>query len=61
MEGGAITLLLILIFLYWLTPLVLIIVGLVKWRSKPRTAKICLIVAGIMLLVGLGFCGILIN
>lgn len=55
---------LFLIFLticYWLTPLVLIIVGLTRLKSKPENAKTLLIIAAIMLVVGIGFCGILMS
>ena len=45
------------IILLWLIPIVLIIIGLVLLKSKPRTAKILLIIGGIWLLIGLGFCG----
>lgn len=57
MEG--ILLLVFLTICYWLTPLVLIIVGLTRLKSKPENAKKLLIIAAIMLVVGIGFCGIL--
>jgi hypothetical protein len=52
-------LLIFLVVLYWLIPVILIIVGLVRIRSRPENAKKLLIVAGILLLVGAGFCGAL--
>jgi len=61
MEVGFLTLLLALLFLYWLTPLVLTIIGLIKWRSKPQAAKNYLIIAAIMLVIGAAVCGVLLN
>lgn len=57
MEG--ILLLIFLTICYWLTPLVLIFVGLTRLKSKPENAKTLLIIAAIMLVVGIGFCGTL--
>lgn len=59
MEG-----ILFLIFLticYWLIPLVLIVVGLTRLKSRPENAKTLLIIAAVMLIVGLGFCGLILN
>lgn len=59
--NGMIYLLIFAVVLYWLIPIILIIVGLVRIRSRPENAKKLLIVAGILLLVGAGFCGVLLS
>ena len=59
MEGIMIILLIIIVISYWLTPLILIIFGLTRLKSKPENAKNILIIAAVMLLVGVGFCGAL--
>ena len=59
--NGKIYLLIFLVVLYWLIPVILIIVGLVRIRSRPENAKKLLIVAGILLLVGAGVCGVLLS
>jgi hypothetical protein len=45
---------------YWITPLVLIVLGLIKWKSKPQTAKVLLIIAATILVVGAGACSLII-
>jgi hypothetical protein len=50
-----------LVLLYWLIPISLLIVGLIRIKSRPENAKKLLITAGILFLVGAGFCGILLN
>lgn len=57
MGGIMIILLIIIVIGYWLTPLILIILGLSRLKSKPENAKILLIISALMLLVGVGFCG----
>ena len=51
--------LLLLLLFYWLTPVVLFFIGLIKLKSKPVLAKKLLIASGIMVLVGAGVCGAL--
>lgn len=53
-------LMLIAVFAYWITPVVLIILGLIRRKAKPENAKKLFIVAAIMLLVGTGFCSMLV-
>jgi hypothetical protein len=50
-----------LVLLYWLIPISLLIVGLVRLKSRPENAKKLLIAASILLLVGAGVCGALLN
>jgi hypothetical protein len=57
MDGFMI--LILLIIMYWLTPILLIIVGLTQLKSNPKSAKTNLIIAAVMLTVGFGFCGLL--
>jgi len=59
MDG--IAFLIFLILLYWLIPIILLIVGLVRIKSRPENAKKLLIVAGILFLVGAGICGALLS
>ncbi len=54
-------LLIFLILLYWLIPISLLIVGLVRIKSSPENAKKLLIMAGILFLVGAGICGALLS
>ncbi|MBC7641764.1 MAG: hypothetical protein H7174_05410 [Flavobacterium sp.] len=56
-----IILLIIIVISYWLTPLILIIFGLTRLKSKPENAKNLLIIAAVMLVVGAGFCGALLS
>jgi hypothetical protein len=58
---GGIAFLIFLVLLYWLIPIILLIVGLVRIKSKPENAKKLLIVAGIFFLVGAGICGALLS
>lgn len=59
MDG--IVTLIILILLYWLIPLTLLILGLVRLKSRPENAKKLLIAAGILCLIGAGVCGALLR
>ena len=59
MDGIAI--LIFLVLLYWLIPIILLIVGLVRIKSRPENAKKLLITAGVLLLVGAGVCGALLS
>ena len=59
MDG--IAFLIFLVLLYWLIPIILLIVGLVRIKSRPENAKKLLIVAGILFLVGAGICGALLS
>lgn len=57
MQGLGI--LILAVALYWLSILIILIMGLVRLKSKPKSAKKMLILAGIMFLVGAGFCGMM--
>lgn len=59
MDG--IVTLIILILLYWLIPLTLLILGLVRLKSRPENAKKLLIASGILCLIGAGVCGALLR
>ena len=41
--------------------IILIIIGVARWRQKPEGAKKLFIVAGIYLIVAAGICGSLLN
>jgi hypothetical protein len=53
--------LMFIIIMYWLSPIILIILGLTQLKSNPKSAKINLIIAGVMLTIGFGFCGLLLG
>ncbi|MEC7265602.1 MAG: hypothetical protein VXW38_17800 [Bacteroidota bacterium] len=61
MDETMILLLFLLLIVYWLTPILLFIIGIVKLKSKPKTAKILFIVAAVMLVVGFGVCGAMLS
>jgi hypothetical protein len=42
-------------------PLLLLIIGLYKRKTKPETAKVLFILAGIYVLIGGGICATLLN
>lgn len=45
-------------YLFFHTPaIILLIMGLRRRKTKPKTAKILLIIAGIYFLIGTGICG----
>lgn len=41
----------------WIIPIVLLIMGLKRLKTRPENAKILIAISGIWLLVGAGFCG----
>ncbi len=57
--GVVVVLLIVAIVMYWLSILVLFIIGLTRLRSRPDNAKKLLILSGILLLIGTGICGLL--
>jgi len=55
------TLLILYTFFILLTPFVLLILGLIRLKKRPENAKTLLIVSGVWLLVGFGYCGLVMN
>ncbi|MGB1243235.1 MAG: hypothetical protein ACPG49_11980 [Chitinophagales bacterium] len=55
--GNSLDFLIYLIGAFWLIPIVMFIIGLVRLKKKPKSAKILLIISGIWLVVGGGWCG----
>ncbi|MGB0932286.1 MAG: hypothetical protein ACPGVB_16010 [Chitinophagales bacterium] len=55
--GNALDFLIIPLVLFWLIPIVMFIFGLTRLKSKPKNAKVLLIISGIWLVVGGGCCG----
>lgn len=49
----------LIIGIYWLFPFITLILGLSRLKTRPKNAKNLLIVTGILLLVGLGSCGLI--
>lgn len=56
-----VSLLIMIVLGYWLAPFFFIIRGLTMLKSEPEKAKKILIFSALMLLVGVGFCGALLN
>ena len=58
LDGSGIILfgLFLLTALAWIIPIVMLIVGLVRLKTRPKHAKTLIIVSGIWLLAGAGFC-----
>jgi len=44
-----------------LTPFVLLVLGLIRLKKRPENAKTLLIVSGVWLVVGFGYCGLVMN
>ena len=40
-----------------LPAIIMLIIGIIRWKKKPESAKKLLIIAGIYFLVGAGICG----
>lgn len=56
-EGNYIFAILLMILIMIGVPIILLIVGLVKYRKNKRTGKIILIIAAVYSLVSFGICG----
>jgi len=56
-HGDGIALIILLVALMWIIPIVMLIIGLIVSKSKPKTSKILLIISGIWLVIGIGVCG----
>ena len=56
-DGQGVALIIFLVALAWIIPIAMLIIGLVRLKRKQKNAKILLIISGIWLLIGLGFCG----
>lgn len=54
-----ILLIMLVVALAWIIPIVMLIVGLIRLKTRPKNAKTLLIISGIWLLIGIGFCGTL--
>ncbi len=57
MSGDGLGVLLFLLFLFWATPIIMLIIGLTRLKSRPKNAKNLIIIAGVWLVVGVGACG----
>jgi len=56
-NGQGLEVLVFLIAMLWLIPIVMLIVGIVQLKKHPKRGKTLMIIAGIWLTIGLGFCG----
>lgn len=61
MNGDSLSFLLFFLFLFWITPIIMLIVGIARLKSRPKNAKTLLIISGIWLIVGVGACGAMLN
>lgn len=61
MEAIFILFMFLLLPAFWLTPMGMIIWGATNMKKDPPKAKKTIIIAGIWLLVGLGFCGLIMS
>lgn len=57
MDSGSLDFLLYIIALFWLIPVIMLIVGLTRLKSRPKNAKTLIIIAGVWLVIGGGACG----
>ncbi len=57
MSSGSLDFILYLLIIFWMIPVIILIVGLTRLKSRPKNAKTLIIIAGIWLVVGGGFCG----
>lgn len=49
-----------LLAIIWAIPIIMIIVGLIRWKKRPRQAKTLIVIGGIWLLIAAGTCGLLV-
>jgi hypothetical protein len=61
MDGSLVFLLLGAVMVYWVTTIVLLLVGLVRLRSRPDNAKKLLTLSGVLFIIGGGICGLLLS
>jgi len=45
------------IAMLWIIPIVMLILGIAQLKKHPKRAKTLMIIAGIWLTIGIGFCG----
>jgi hypothetical protein len=61
MDGSFVFVLLGAVMLYWVTTIVLLIIGLARLRSRPENAKKLLTLSGVLFIIGGGVCGLLLS
>jgi len=57
MGPGALAPLFFIFGILWLIPIIMLVVGLFRLKTRPKNAKILIIIGGIWLLVAAGVCG----
>ncbi|MFK8006072.1 MAG: hypothetical protein AB8H03_06860 [Saprospiraceae bacterium] len=57
MSGGDLDFILYLLAIFWSIPIIILVVGLTRLKSRPKNAKTLIIIAGVWLVVGGGICG----
>ena len=57
MTSGSLDFILYLLVIFWMIPVIMLIVGLTRLKSRPKNAKTLIIIAGVWLVVGGGICG----
>ncbi len=56
-SGQGLEILVFIIAMLWLVPIVMLIIGIAQLKKHPKRSKTLMIIAGIWLIIGLGFCG----
>ncbi|MFK7773348.1 MAG: hypothetical protein AB8F94_14465 [Saprospiraceae bacterium] len=61
MSNGSLDFILYLLVIFWSIPVIILIVGLTRLKSRPKNAKTLIIIAGVWLVVGGGACGAMLS
>jgi len=56
-NGQGLEILVFFIAMLWIIPIVMLIFGIAQLKKHPKRGKTLMIIAGIWLIVGIGFCG----
>lgn len=56
-NGQGLEVLIFIIAMLWIIPIVMLIFGIAQLKKNPKRGKVLMIIAGIWLIIGIGFCG----